>query len=75
MTYLPAASAVAGAKMLYTTRPGSRLLVPALCFPTGEMPPPQKRDAGHGRGAMMPLRRRTRAQDVPQRIMAERRLD
>ncbi|ORB74952.1 HNH endonuclease signature motif containing protein [Mycobacterium scrofulaceum] len=60
----------------YTTRPGSRLLFPALCVPTGELPtaattfrPPADR------GVMMPKRRRTRQQDRAGRIAAERALN
>lgn len=60
----------------YTTHPGSRLLYPALCQPTGELhlaataSPP----AGN-RGVMMPTRRRTRRQDRARRIDAERALN
>ena len=60
----------------YTTRPGSRLLLPALCVPTGELPaaptagPPSK-----DRCLMMPKRQRTREQDRIQRINAERALN
>lgn len=60
----------------YVTRPGSRLLFPSLCLPTGELsvattaqpPSPQ-------RGLMMPARRRTREQDRARRIDAERALN
>lgn len=60
----------------YTTRPGSRLLLPMLCLPTGELPPAPttSRPAG-GRGLMMPRRRRTREQDRTSRINAERALN
>jgi hypothetical protein len=57
----------------YVTRPGSRLLFPTLCLPTGELPavamgqPPSAQ-----RGLMMPTRRRTREQDRARRIDAER---
>jgi hypothetical protein len=56
----------------YLTRPGSRLLFPALCLPTGEIPtaPTPYRPPGD-RGVMMPLRRRTREQDRAHRIDAE----
>jgi hypothetical protein len=60
----------------YTTRPGSRLLIPALCVPTGDLPaaptagPPSK-----DRCLMMPKRQRTREQDRIQRINAERALN
>jgi len=63
----------------YTTRPGSRLLFPALCLPTGDLPtaattatsaPPAAQ-----RGLMMPTRHRTREQDRTRRIDAERALN
>ena len=59
----------------YVTTPGSALLFPNLCQPTGEVPVPQLPvDDGCGdRTAMMPKRRRTRAQNRAQRIEAERR--
>ncbi len=58
----------------YITRPGSRLLFPALSLPTGEFPtaPTAELPTG-GRGVMMPTRRRTREQDRAYRIEAERR--
>lgn len=57
----------------YITRPGSRLLFPALCLPTGELPTVsmQYRLPGN-RGVMMPRRRRTREQDRVHRIGAQR---
>jgi Domain of unknown function (DUF222) len=60
----------------YVTRPGSRLLFPALCVPTGELPAASTayRPPGH-RGLMMPRRRRTREQDRAYRINAERALN
>ena len=60
----------------YTTRPGSRLLFPALCLPTTQLPgtPTADRPPGN-RGAMMPKRRRTREQDRSYRIDAERTLN
>ena len=60
----------------YTTSPGSRLLFPALCLPTGELPAvsTQYRSTGN-RGVMMPKRRRTREQDHARRIDAERVLN
>ncbi|OBK12659.1 HNH endonuclease signature motif containing protein [Mycobacterium asiaticum] len=62
----------------YTTRPGSRLLFPNLCLPTGSLPTGSlptgtAQPLSPGRGIMMPTRRRTRAQDRAQRIDAERR--
>jgi hypothetical protein len=60
----------------YLTRPGSRLLFPALCLPTGETPrAPTAHQPSGDRGIMMPLRRRTREQDRARRIDAERALN
>jgi hypothetical protein len=60
----------------YLTRPGSRLLFPALCLPTGELPTAPKTYPPSGdRGVMMPTRRRTREQDRAHRIDAERALN
>jgi hypothetical protein len=61
---------------VYTTHPGSRLLFPALCRPTGELPAlPRTGPPSDGRGLMMPLRRRTRDQDRARRVKAERALN
>jgi hypothetical protein len=60
----------------YTTRPGSRLLFPTLCLPTGRIPAASTPDGEPGgRGVMMPTRKRTRAQDRAYRIDAERALN
>lgn len=60
----------------YTTRPGSRLLFPALCAPTGEWPTAATTCRPRAdRGVMMPKRRRTRQQDRARRIAAERALN
>ncbi|CPR13491.1 HNH endonuclease [Mycobacterium bohemicum DSM 44277] len=60
----------------YTTRPGSRLLFPSLCVPTGELPTGATSLPASGqRGIMMPTRRRTRVQDRSRRIDAERALN
>jgi Domain of unknown function (DUF222) len=62
----------------YVTTPGSALLFPSLCLPTGNVPVPAP-DAnpplGHcgDRTAMMPKRRRTRAQNRAHRTATERR--
>lgn len=59
----------------YVTSPGSALLFPALCAPTGQVPPavaPKTERCGD-RTAMMPLRAVTRAQNRAHRIAAERR--
>ncbi len=60
----------------YVTTPGSALLFPSLCYSTGGIPaieadPPA--DYCGERTAMMPRRRRTRAQNRAARIAAERR--
>jgi hypothetical protein len=59
----------------YVTTPGSALLFPSLCAPTGELPRPAA-DATERCGertAMMPLRTTTRAQNRAHRIATERR--
>jgi len=60
---------------VYVTTPGSALLFPALCRPTapivGSASVPADRRGD--RTAMMPKRRRTRAQDRLSRVLAERR--
>ncbi|KLO26680.1 HNH endonuclease signature motif containing protein [Mycobacterium haemophilum] len=61
---------------MYITRPGSRLLFPSLCLPTGELPTAATEDRSpNARGIMMPKRRRTREQDRICRINAERALN
>lgn len=60
----------------YVTTPASALLFPTLCAPTGDLPPPTRpADTGRcgERTAMMPKRRRTRAENRAARIAAERR--
>ena len=57
----------------YVTTPGSALLFPGLCAPTGDLPAPAAGPERCGqRSAMMPLRTRTRAQNRAQRIATER---
>jgi uncharacterized protein DUF222 len=59
----------------YVTTPGSALLFPSLCVPTGDLQPPKPTapvDYCDDRTAMMPRRRRTRAQDRAHRISTER---
>jgi hypothetical protein len=58
----------------YVTTPGSALLFPSLCRPTGELPAraPTRDNRCGERTAMMPKRRRTRAQDRAHRVSAER---
>ena len=61
----------------YVTSPGSALLFPSLCAPTGDEP--RSETPAHGRcgerTAMMPLRTTTRAQNRAQSIAAERHHD
>jgi hypothetical protein len=59
----------------YVTTPGSALLFPSLCRPTGDLPPQADPPTEHceERTAMMPKRRRTRAQDRTHRVATERR--
>ena len=60
----------------YVTTPGSALLFPSLCRATGGIPAPEAdppADYCAERTAMMPTRRRTRAQDRDHRIATERR--
>ena len=59
----------------YVTTPGSALLFPSLCYSVGGMPAPEvdPPDYCGVRTAMMPTRRRTRAQDRAARVATERR--
>ena len=58
----------------YVTTPGSALLFPSLCVPTGDIAAPEVViDHCGERTAMMPKRRRTRTQNRAHRIAAERR--
>jgi hypothetical protein len=57
----------------YRTQPGSTLLIPTLCTPTGTLNGVRRQRDSTGRGAMMPRRKRTRAVDRHGRILAERR--
>ncbi len=61
----------------YTTHPGSRMLFPDLCKPTATLwdKDPPAPDTTPGREAMMPKRRRTRAQNRARAIAAERKLN
>ncbi|OBG75147.1 MULTISPECIES: HNH endonuclease signature motif containing protein [unclassified Mycobacterium] len=58
----------------YVTTPGSALLFPHLCTPTGHLTadPAARPDYCDQRGAMMPKRRRTRSQDRARRVATER---
>ncbi len=60
----------------YVTTPGSALLFPSLCRAVGGMPDPEADpppDYCAERTAMMPKRRRTRAQNRAHRVATERR--
>jgi Domain of unknown function (DUF222) len=60
----------------YVTTPGSALLFPGLCTPTGTLTPPdpaRNRLRCIDRGVMMPKRRRTRAQNRVHYIATQRR--
>jgi hypothetical protein len=60
----------------YVTTPGSALLFPSLCLSTGGIPAPDADPPPNSCGqrtAMMPKRRRTRAQNRAHRIATERR--
>lgn len=61
----------------YLTIPGSVLLFPSLCVPTGRLTPPDTRPVSTNgytdRTIMMPQRRRTRAQNRATCIASERR--
>jgi len=59
----------------YVTTPGSALLFPSLGAPTANLParPATRQERCGERTAMMPKRRRTRAQNRAHRIATERR--
>ena len=57
----------------YVTTPGSALLFPSLCAPIGALEPVPDRPRCADRVAMMPKRRRTRAQNRANYVAAERR--
>ncbi|OBB89641.1 hypothetical protein A5781_00035 [Mycobacterium sp. 852002-30065_SCH5024008] len=56
----------------YVSTPGSALLFPSLCAPTGDLPAPAAVERCGERTAMMPLRTRTRAHNRAQRVATER---
>jgi hypothetical protein len=61
---------------IYLTAPGSALLFPSLCVPTGDVHAPQPSTAVEycgDRTSMMPSRSRTRRQDRAHPVAAERR--
>ncbi|MFZ1161055.1 MAG: HNH endonuclease signature motif containing protein [Mycobacterium sp.] len=57
----------------YITTPGSAFLFPSLCAPTGALDPVPRRPHRTGDTAMMPKRRRTRAQNRARYVADERR--
>jgi hypothetical protein len=57
----------------YVTTPGSALLFPGLCAPTGTLDPIPHRPHRAQRAAMMPKRRHTRAQNHAHYIATQRR--
>ena len=57
----------------YVTIPGSALLFPSLCAPTAVLDVMPDRPRCAGRSAMMPGRRRTRAQNRAKYVAAQRR--
>ena len=57
----------------YVTTPGSALLFPGLCAPTGALDPIPNRPRSAQRAAMMPKRRHTRAQNHAHYIATQRR--
>jgi len=59
----------------YVTTPGSALLFPSLCAPTGEVAPPTptRSERCADRAVMMPKRRRTRAQHRADYVAGQRR--
>ena len=61
----------------YVTTPGSALLFPSLCTPTGALTAPAFTVAlqSTDRASIVPKRSRTRAQNKAQRIAAERKLN
>jgi Domain of unknown function (DUF222) len=59
----------------YITTPGSALLFPSLCAPTATFDPPPDRPRCADQTAMMPTRRRTRAQNRAHYIDSQRRLN
>ena len=63
------------ARDTYVTTPGSALLFPSLCAPTGALAGPTPALQSTDRAQMMPKRKRTRAQNKTLRIAAERTLN
>ncbi|OBH82510.1 HNH endonuclease signature motif containing protein [Mycobacterium sp. E2989] len=59
-------------KHTYVTTPGSALLFPSLCAPTGDAPVQTVVERCGERTAMMPRRNRTRAQNRAHRVASER---
>jgi hypothetical protein len=60
----------------YTTKPGGSVFFPILATPTGGAAIRKlTTEPGQGRGVMMPRRTRTRAEELQDRITAERRIN
>ena len=59
----------------YVTTPGSALLSPSLCAPTGAVTGPTPALQSTDRAQMVPKRKRTRAENKTPRIAAERTLN
>jgi hypothetical protein len=60
----------------YSTKPGGSLFFPILATPTGEVTIRKiTTEPAEGRGLMMPRRKRTRAQELQDRITADRRIN
>ena len=58
----------------YVTLPGSALIFPTLCAPTGDLPPadPKMADRGGDPRVMMPRRKTTRADNRAKYLASER---
>ena len=60
----------------YTTKPGGSLFFPTFATATGDPPTPPPTEPPHpNRGALMPARSRTRAQDRAYGVGQERRIN
>ena len=64
---------ISPSEQTYVTAPGSAFLFPSLCVPTQVLEPVPDRSRCADRAAMMPTRRRTRAQNRANYVAAERR--
>ncbi|HXO80412.1 MAG TPA: HNH endonuclease signature motif containing protein, partial [Mycobacterium sp.] len=64
---------ISPSEQTYVTAPGSAFVFPSLCVPTQVLEPVPDRSRCADRAAMMPTRRRTRAQNRANYVAAERR--